>query len=81
MNGLIDDAAGGNSRGRPAQLYPDIHFHALVGGDAREIDVQNLKPQVIPLHFLDQGFFHLAFRLNIHDPDAMADCSAQIIFN
>src|SRR5439155_20328910 len=70
---LIQQTAGGHAGSGTAQLDADLDLDALVGGDAGEIDVQDVEAQVVPLHVADQGLFGLAVGLQINDAGAVAD--------
>ena len=55
------------------------HLDPLVLGDALEIDVQHLDPQVVVLDFLDHGGFRLAVEPQVDDPGVVPQGGIDIL--
>ena len=73
MQRLIEHAAGRDARGRPANLEGHGDDDALVGRHAREVHMEQVLAQVVPLHLADEGFFFLAAGPEVDDADAAAN--------
>ena len=52
---LDQDAAGGDAGCGAAELDLDVERDRLVGGDAIEIDVEDIVPERVPLDVAEQG--------------------------